>query len=227
MGVIGDTELQALIDRLQARSEGQASETVAYFTARAEAGTLDWKHLDDDANRYLADKLVALEPAKAELCYLLCRSLQAQCVVEVGTSFGVSTLYLAAAVRDNMSGSGKRGTVIATEYEPAKAKAARANFAAGKLSEFIDLREGDLRDTLKVIDGAVDFVLMDVWTEMVVPAIQLISPHLRPGAVVVCDNTEQFRSSYADYFAFVGNSANRLRTMTLPYPGGLELTVRV
>ena len=227
MGVIGDPKLQELLDRLHSRSEEQTADMVGYFTARAEAGNLDWKHLDADANRYLADKLVALEPAKAELCYLLCRALQAERVVEVGTSFGVSTLYLAAAVRDNGMATGARGTVIATEYEPEKARAARANFAAAKLSGYIDLREGDLRQTLKVIDGPVDFVLMDVWTEMVLPALKLIAPQLRSGAIIVCDNTEQFRSNYADYFAFVADPKNRLRTTTLPYPNGLELTMRV
>jgi predicted O-methyltransferase YrrM len=227
MSVIGDPELQALIDGLQARSEGEAPEMIRYFSARAEAGDLDWNRLDTDANRYLADKMVALEPAKAALCYLTCRALRATRVVEVGTSFGVSTLYLAAAVRDNTVASGMPGVVIATEYEPAKAASARANFAAAKLSRFIDLREGDLRETLKVIEGPVDFVLMDVWTEMVRPAIELIAPHLRPGAVVICDNTEQFAAGYEDYFAFVREPANRLRTITLPYTGGLEFTVRV
>src|ERR1019366_2676993 len=118
----------------------------------------------------------------------LCRALRAKCVVEVGTSFGVSTLYLAAAVRDNGG-----GTVIGTEYEPAKAAQARATFAEARLAEFIDLREGDLRETLKVIERPVDFVLMDIWTEMARPAIELIAPHLRRGAVVVADNTAQFR----------------------------------
>ena len=227
MSVIGDPGLQALIDRLQARSDGQTPELIQYFSARAQAADLDWSHLDEDANQYLADKMVALEPAKAELCYLTCRALQAKRVVELGTSFGVSTLYLAAAVRDNANASGTHGVVIATEYEPAKAAAARANFAAAKLSEFIELREGDLRQTLKVIEGPVDFVLMDVWTEMVRPGIELIAPHLRPGAVVICDNTEQFADAYEPYFAFVRDPANRLRSITLPYAGGLEFTVRV
>ena len=227
MRVIGDRDLQFLIDGLHARSEGQAPDLVRYFSARAEAGDLDWRSLDQEANRYLADKMVALEPAKAELCYLTCRALHAKCVVEVGTSFGVSTLYLAAAVRDNTAASGTRGVVIATEYEAAKAAAARANFTAAKLSELIDLREGDLRETLRVIEGPVDFVLMDVWTEMVRPAIELIAPHLRPGSVVICDNTEQFAHGYEDYFAFVRDPANRLRTTTLPYAGGLEFTVRI
>src|SRR5450631_3743660 len=106
-----------------------------------------------------------------------------------------------------------------------KAKAARAHFAEAGLSRFIDLREGDLRQTLKKIDGPVDFVLMDIWIAMARPALELVAPHLRPGAIVVCDNTEQYRSAYADYFAFLAEPANGFRTMTLPFDGGLELSV--
>jgi predicted O-methyltransferase YrrM len=58
------------------------------------------------------------------------------------------------------------------------------------------------------------------------PALELVTPHLRPGGIVVCDNTRQHRAEYADYFAFLEDPANGLRTMTLPFDGGLELSVR-
>jgi len=67
---------------------------------------------------------------------------------------------------------------------------------------------------------------MDIWTPMARPAIERVAPHLRPGAVVICDNTNPFREAYADYFEFVSDPANRLRTMTLPFSGGLEFTVK-
>jgi predicted O-methyltransferase YrrM len=56
--------------------------------------------------------------------------------------------------------------------------------------------------------------------------LSLIAPHLREGAVVICDNTLQFREAYCEYFDFVHDPRNRLRTMTLPFEGGLEFTVR-
>ena len=117
------------------------------------------------------DKMVALEPAKATFCYALCRSLGARRVVEAGTSFGVSTLYLAAAVRDNGG-----GTVIATEYEPQKARMAREHFAEAGLAEYIDLREGDLRETLRSVEGPIDFMLVDIWTPLAQPALSLVAP---------------------------------------------------
>lgn len=222
MSMLSDPAVQALVDRLQAKSAAQEAEINRYFLQRAKAGDLSWDSLDADANRFLADKMVALEPVKAEFCHLLCRALGASRVVEVGTSYGVSTLYLADAVRANGG-----GTVIATEYEADKAARARANFAEAGLSAVIDLREGDLRETLKDIGGPVDFVLMDIWTEMVAPAMALIGPHLRPGAVVVCDNTGQFRENYRDFFAFVADPKNGLKGLTLPFQGGLEFCVKV
>lgn len=226
MSVLHDPELERLLTPLHATSDTQLAEMRAYYEARDKLPALSPK--DDKARTrdYLADKLVALDRDKAEFCYQLCRANNARRVVEIGSSFGVSTLYLAAAVRDNACSSGE-GVVIGTEYEPAKAVAARANFAQAGLSRFIDLREGDLRETFKTIEGPVDFMLVDIWTPMARPALELVTPHLRAGAIVICDNTTDYRGDYADYFAFINDPANRFRTMTLPFDGGLEMSVRV
>jgi len=84
-----------------------------------------------------------------------------------------------------------------------------------------------LRETLKDLSGPVDFVLIDIWVEMARPALERVAPHLRPGSIVVADNTRAYRDGYEKYFNFIAEPANRLRTMTLPFSGGLELTVRV
>jgi predicted O-methyltransferase YrrM len=226
MGPLNDPRLEALLDRLHAQSADQNEAVMSYFMTRASEGTLDWSGFDERTHRFMSDKLIALDRDKAELCYQLCRALRATRVVEAGTSFGVSTLYLAAAVRDNMRNDGTTGLVIGTEHEPQKAAAARAHFAEAGLSDLIELREGDLRQTLADTRGPVDFMLIDIWTPMARPALELVAPALRPGAIVVCDNTTQFRGAYRDYFEFVNDPANGLRTMTLPYEGGFELTVR-
>ena len=118
--------------------------------------------------------------------------------------------------------------VIGTEYEPAKAAAARANFTAAGVADVVDLREGDLRETLQILEGPVDFVLMDIWTEMARPAIELVGPQLRPGAIVVADNTgDVFRHAYRHFFEYVNDPRNGLRTMTLPFNGGREMVVKL
>ncbi len=221
---LNDPKLEALLDRLHAQSDTQVDETDAYFARREQEVEIDQENFyDDDMQRFLSDKMVALDRDKAQFCYLLCRSLRATRVVEAGTSFGVSTLYLAAAVRDNQV---ENGVVIGTEYEPKKVEIARANFEEAGLSEFIELREGDLQQTLQDIGGPVDFMLVDIW-EVALPALELVSPHLRPGAIVACDNTTVDAAEYGDYFEFVNDPRNRFRTMTVPFEGGFELTVRI
>jgi predicted O-methyltransferase YrrM len=220
------SRIDELLDRLYAQSVSQNEELGAYFTARAQEADFDWNAFDARTNQFLSDKLVALDREKAEFCYQICRALRAKRVVEAGTSFGVSTLFLAAAVRDNVRADGGEGVVIGTEYERGKAKAARANFAESGLSAFIELREGDLRETLVDVGAPVDFTLIDIWTPMARPALELITPCLREGAVVIADNTAQFPEAYRDYFEFINDPANRFRTMTLPFEGGLEFSVR-
>ncbi len=221
--ILNDSRLAALLDRLHAESGAQAADVAAYFERRLNDGDLDWTHFDDGTTQFLATRMVALERDKAEFCYLLCRSLGASRVVEAGTSHGVSTLYLAAAVRDNGAAG---ATVFATEHDAAKAARARENFVAAGLDSYIELRQGDLRETLRHVDGPIDFMLIDIW-EVALPALRLVHPHLRRGAIVVCDNTAAFPDYYRDYRAFLDDPRNGLRSSTLPFEGGLELTVRV
>lgn len=58
------------------------------------------------------------------------------------------------------------------------------------------------------------------------PALELVAPHLRRGAIVVCDNTADDRNDYRDYFEFIRSPDNGFRTMTLPFDGGLEFSVK-
>jgi predicted O-methyltransferase YrrM len=218
-----EPKLTALLERLHAQSDVQVAEIDEFCTQREQRGELNWRVFDDDMHRFFADKLVALDRDKAEFCYRLCRAKQATRVVEAGTSFGVSTIYLAAAVRDNQVDN---GVVIATECDPVKAETARRNFREAGLLDFIELREGDLRQTLLDVGGPIDFMLVDIW-EVARAALELVSPNLRKGAIVICDNTTVDIDEYGSYFEFVNDPANSFTTMTIPFQGGLEMTVRV
>lgn len=110
------------------------------------------------------DRFVALEPDKCALVYLLLRAAGARYVVEAGTSFGVSTIWLALAVGQNAGLQNTDGIVIATENEPTKASRAREHWKrAGKdVEKWIRLKEGDLRETLKTdVPEQIDFLLLD------------------------------------------------------------------
>jgi predicted O-methyltransferase YrrM len=223
MSVLQDSDLERLLAALHETSDFQIKEMRANYEAReAQQEPVN----ETQQKEFLSDKLVALDRDKAEFCYQLCRATKARHVVEVGTSYGVSTLYLAAAVRDNTRTGQNGGLVIGTEYETRKAEAARKNFVDAGLDHLIELRVGDLRETLRKIDISVDFLLVDIWIPMARPALELVFPHLRSGAIVICDNTASYRADYADYFAFLEDPSNGFRTMTLPFDGGLELSVR-
>ncbi|KAM0562972.1 hypothetical protein ACHAPJ_001815 [Fusarium lateritium] len=174
------------------------------------------------------DKFVALDPDKCAFVYLLLRSMKARFVVEAGTSFGVSTIYLALAVAQN-AGS-EPGKVIATENEPTKATRARKYWSAAGdgIEKFIELREGDLRETLKTdLPEQVDFLLLDIWTPLALPTLKLVHPRMKPGATVVVDNTEAAKAGYKDLMAYFEDPANGFKLSTVPYSGGLLVAVYV
>lgn len=217
--ILRDARAEAVLTRLFELSEGQEAyeKTHPFNTADFPPGT----DIEKARKDYLSDKLVALEPDKAEFCYLQIRALGAKRVVEIGTSYGVSTIYLAAAIRDN----GGEGVVIGTEYEPEKCAAARANWVEAGVTDYIDLREGDLRETIVDVGGPVDFVLMDIWTAMALPALELLIPQLKKGAVIISDNTIFAAKGYEKYLAKIKGENSGFRTVTLPFNGGLEYTI--
>ncbi len=226
---LADPRLEAVLARLHAEDKRQFRSIMRRYLPRTILSFLTGRSAIDASSpaeaAFLRDKLVALDPAKGQLAYSFCRALDARLAVEVGTSFGVSTLYLAAALRDNaaLGGGGRR--VIGTEIEPTKAAAARANWVDAGLEAFTELREGDALETLADLDGPIDFVLIDTWIPLALPALQLLAPRLRPGAVVMCDNVRQFAKAYRPYTDFVRDSANVFRSMLWPGQGGIELSV--
>lgn len=112
---------------------------------------------------YVRDKFIALDADKAQFVYSMARAIDARTIVEAGTSFGVSTIYLALAVSENAKKGGKKAKVVATEHEPTKAQRARGHWkeCGTGVEDVIDLREGDLRETLKEDLDDVDLLLLD------------------------------------------------------------------
>jgi predicted O-methyltransferase YrrM len=117
------------------------------------------------------------------LLYALARGAGATRVVEFGTSFGISTIYLAAAVRGNGG-----GTVATSEIEPSKCRAAEENIRQAGLADLVEVLEGDARETLAEVDGPIDLAFLDGWKDLYVPVLDLLLPKLRRGALVVADN---------------------------------------
>lgn len=223
---IRDSKINQLLDDLYQLEADQQAAIGEYYRKRSQEPDFNDAVFDDQSVEFFADKLVALDRDKAEFCYQVIRSLRATSVVEVGTSFGVSTIYLAAAIRENIAEDGGEGRVYCSEYEPAKAEIARSNFDRAGVAEFIDLREGDILEQLKDIEAPIDFILMDIWGPIPAPLLKMLNPRLRAGAVIITDNTESYRHGYRDLFEFIDDPVSGLSSMTLPFEGGLEFTVK-
>lgn len=169
----------------------------------------------------MANKYIALGRDQGAFCYLMARALGAKTIVEFGTSFGVSTIWLAAAVRDNGG-----GRVIGTELVPAKARRAQANLEEAGLASFVEVRMGDATQTLKADLGTVDFMLNDGFPRTALDVLKVVAPALRPGASVVTDNVGMFRADYRDYVAYLRDPSNGFASMTVPFRSGTEYSVR-
>lgn len=177
---------------------------------------LDWQ----DMFARTSDLYLPLEPEQGGLLYVAARAVGARRVAEYGTSFGVSTLYLAAAVRDNGG-----GTVIGTEILPEKAEVASANFAEAGVSELVDLRVGDARETLKDCGGPLDLVLLDGWKDIELDVLRILQPQLRRGALVFTDNIHTFQADNQGQREYMADPRNGFRSVILPLKDGMEVAV--
>ena len=174
-----------------------------------------------NSNDYLAfyrrakDYHLAVSPETGRLLYMLARGSGARAIVEFGTSFGISTLHLAAALKDNGG-----GRLIGSEFEPSKVARARANLRAADLIEFVDIREGDALETLAHdLPPSIDLVLLDGAKSLYPRVLTLLEPRLRPGALIVADNADWC----PEYLSRVRASGSGF--LSVPFGGDVELTM--
>jgi predicted O-methyltransferase YrrM len=142
---------------------------------------------DPDYRRFYGqakDLYLAISPETGRLLYMLARATRARAVVEFGTSFGISTIHLAAGLRDNGG-----GRLIGSELEPTKAAKARENLEAAGLADLVEVREGDALETLaRDLEESIDLVLLDGHKPLYPRVLDLVASRLRKGACLVADN---------------------------------------
>ncbi|MBP1178749.1 putative O-methyltransferase YrrM [Methylobacterium sp. PvR107] len=165
----------------------------------------------------LRDMPLAVSRETGRLLYLLARGSRARSIVEFGTSFGLSTLHLAAGLRDNGG-----GRLITCEFEPSKVVRAQANLTAAGLADLVEFREGDALQMLSLdLPDTVDLLLLDGAKGLYPEILSLVESRLRPGALVVADNADDS----PDYLARV--RAPNKGYLSVPFAEDVELSMRL
>jgi len=219
-------EIEALLDRLHGASSADTWRLAprlpfyvwAKLTGRATEGPAQ--------HRIFYDVYSAVTPERGALLYLIARAIIAKRIVEFGSSFGISTIYLATAVRDNLAASGKtEGQVIGSEMEPRKHSEATKNLQAAGLSGIATIIPGDALETLRTVEGPVDMVFLDGRKDLYLPVLKLLEPKLRIGAVILADNIFSFRKEVAPYLEYVRLAKNGFASSSLKISDGIELSI--
>jgi predicted O-methyltransferase YrrM len=160
-------------------------------------------------------------PEVGQLLYVLTRSHRPRTIVEVGTSFGISAIHFASALADN-----GEGRLITAELSAAKAQGARANLASLNLDRWVEIRQGDAFGTLTSLDAPIDMLFLDGWKDFYLPLLKLLEPRLRPGSLVIGDDTNLFPERLANYLAYVRDPA-KYQSVALAIGDGVELSVKI
>jgi len=163
------------------------------------------------------DMYLPVSPETGRLLYLLVRAIKAQVIVEFGTSFGLSTLHLAAGLKDNGG-----GRLIGSEFEASKVRAARANLASAGLASCAEIREGDALESLaRDLPAVVDLLLLDGAKVLYPQVLALVEPKLRTGALVLADNADH----NPEFLAYVRDPLHGY--LAVPFAEDVELFMRL
>jgi predicted O-methyltransferase YrrM len=214
-----NSEVESVLSRLYAEASENDRQVEREEEAAVKAskdGRLDEETLASIQNR----TFMAVAPEVGRFFYLLVRTYKPSRIVEFGTSFGLSAIHLAAALRDNGSGQ-----IITTEQSSEKASRAAQHFEQAGLSDLIELRHGDAFETLQGVEK-IDMLVLDGWKPLYLPLLQKLEPVLAPHCLVVADDVISLSAKMAPYLNYVRNKANGYLSCEIPLDDGVELSFR-
>jgi predicted O-methyltransferase YrrM len=220
MNTLFSNPLRPLLERLFAEADAASpasNPALAGLSAEERTRLMQSKTEYLDLYGRLKDLPLPVSRETGKLLYMLARAGDAHNIVEFGTSFGISTLHLAAALRDNGG-----GRLITTEFEPSKVARAYYNLKAGGLLDLVEIREGDALKTLSVdLPETIDLLLLDGAKSLYPEILGLVESRLSPDAFIVADNADYS----PDYLAYVRAPANGY--LSTPFAEDVELSMRI
>lgn len=194
-----DADVQAVLDHYHARIEEEAERP--------------WNGDDRDT------RLLPVGPETGRLMNVIARSMTEPHILEIGTSYGYSGIWLAEAAR---AAEGRLTTLELADYKSAYAKgmAAKAGLAA-----YVDFRVGDALALIEALPAGIDFVLLDLWKDLYEPCFRAFYPKLKPGAIIVADNI-LYPEPGEGIHAYLGavRSAPGMTSVLLPVGSGIEVS---
>ncbi len=214
MNSLTDPSVAELLERLHREADAQMPELRKRVAAITEN-----EQTPEHWSQELRDFYLPVSREQGRFLYQTVRAVRPERVVEFGSSFGISATYLAAGLRDNGG-----GILIGSELIDQKAATARRHLSAAGLDEYADIRTGDARLTLADPGGSIDIVLLDGGPALYTEVLQMLVPHLRPGALVIADNIDDDLHPYATW---VREPANGFVSSSITLKGGTEYSIWV
>ena len=217
MNTLSSPRVVRVLDRLFAESDASEPARAAAVAGTDVSAMITSRTGYRDFYGLLKEIPLPVSRETGALLYMLARAARAQSVLEFGTSFGVSTTYLAAALRDNGG-----GRVITTEFEASKVERARENLTEAGLSDLVEFREGDALQTLaRDLPETLDVVLLDGAKALYADVLALAESRLRPGSLVLADDAR-----------YCAEFVNKMRAsagcyVSVPLAGDLEMAMRL
>jgi len=217
-----DARVQAVLERLHALAETQSLATTRVVFQLLWNRIRGYVNSSHEEALLLKDLLLPLSADAGRFAYLVAKSISARRIVEFGTSLGVSTIYLGAAVRDNGGGA-----VIGSELEPGKVQRARMHLQEAGLDDLVEIREGDALQTLRDPGGPIDLLLLDGWKGQYLQVLQMLRPFLHSRSIVLADDATRFPKRMAAYLDYVRNPESGFCSVTVPIGEGFEYSVPI
>jgi predicted O-methyltransferase YrrM len=184
------------------------------------------RRAEDEQRRFAApgtnvdDLLLSVGREAGILLYLLATGAQSRRILELGTSYGYSTVWLGAAARTT------GGKVLSLELKEHKIEHARQALTRAGLSSRVEFYAGDCLESLRTLPGPFDFVLLDVWKDLYVPSFELVHPKLAPGGIIAADNMLQPESTraHADAYRACVRAAGDMDSVLVEIGNGIEIS---
>ena len=160
-----------------------------------------------------------IAPENGQFLAILIRSIHAQNVLEIGTSNGYSAIWIAAALKET------GGRLITLEFDPGRAAEAKAHLQEVGLDDIVDVRVGNALDEIPKCDLTFDLVFLDAEKNEYRRYLELAFPNIRPGGLIVADDTVTMRDEMPDYIEYVF-STPQLHSVDIPLDDGIILSYK-